>query len=49
MTASTRRIPSRAADRSVTRPGFSPELFDRLWDIHDVAAFIDASEATAWR
>lgn len=31
------------------RPAFSPELFDRLWNIHDVAAFIDASPATAWR
>ena len=49
VSTSTRPVPSRLRERSSVRPGFSPELFDRLWDIHDVAAFIDASEATAWR
>jgi predicted DNA-binding transcriptional regulator AlpA len=49
VTPSTRPVPAHLRERSNTRPGFSPELFDRLWDIHDVAAFIDASEATAWR
>jgi len=49
VTTSSRPVPSRPVDRSSVRPGFSPEFFDRLWDIHDIAAFIDASDATAWR
>lgn len=47
MTTATR--PTRPVRSGALRPSFSPELFDRLWDIHDVAAFIDASPATAWR
>ena len=48
VTHATSPVPTTTSIRTITRPTFSPELFDRLWTIHDIAGFADISERAAW-
>ena len=49
----TRPVPTTTQRRpppaTPTTPGFADDLFDRLWTIHDVAAFARVGERAAWR